>query len=97
MTTCLDVTKNGDTVAHKPSVPLTQVVIPAPFTLTSVDNSLDIQGTTVYHGTITGGVGSAYAKYKFTVTGFTNAGNNGTFLCTASTATTLTLQNANSI
>jgi hypothetical protein len=97
MTTCFDVTKNGDTVVHKPSVPLTQVVNPGALTLTSVDNSLDNQGTTVYHGTITGGGGSAYVKYTFTVTGFTNTANNGTFQCTASTATTLTLQNANSV
>jgi hypothetical protein len=47
----------------------------------------------VYTGTITNGASNFYAGLKITVTGFTNGVNNGTFLCTASSATTLTLQN----
>jgi hypothetical protein len=50
-------------------------------------------GGSVYTGTITGGANNAFVGYTFTVTGFTNAANNGTFTCTASTATTLTLSN----
>lgn len=50
-------------------------------------------GTTVYTGTITGGAGSAYAGTKFVVSGFQTAANNGTFVCTASSASTLTLSN----
>jgi len=50
--------------------------------------------STVYTGTITGGTGNGFAGDSFVVAGFTNAGNNGTFTCTASTATTLTCSNA---
>lgn len=50
-----------------------------------------------YTGTITGGGSSAFAGYTFTVSGFTNAVNNGTFLCTASTTTILTLVNTSSV
>ena len=59
------------------------------FTLTAVTTA------GVYTGTITGGANNAYAGQFFTTATFTaNSGaNNGTFLCTASTATTLTLQN----
>jgi hypothetical protein len=51
-------------------------------------------GSTVYTGTITGGASNAFAGKTFVVIGFTNATNNGTYLCTASSDTTLTLQNA---
>jgi hypothetical protein len=51
------------------------------------------QGTAVYTGTITGGGSNAFKGYTFTVAGFTNAVNNGTFICTASSTTTLTLEN----
>jgi hypothetical protein len=50
-------------------------------------------GTTTYNGTITGGASNALAGQSFTVTGFSNSVNNGTFICTGSTATTLTLNN----
>src|SRR6202034_3025033 len=48
---------------------------------------------TVYTGTITGGTGNGFAGDSFVIAGFGNAGNNGTFTCTASTATTLTCPN----
>jgi hypothetical protein len=63
-------------------------------TLTSCANAS--AGTTVYTGTITGGGSNAFAGYTFTVTGFDNTLNNTTgtpWLCTASSTTTLTLQN----
>lgn len=63
-----------------------------PLTLSAV-----AAGTGAYTGTITGGGSSAFAGYTFTISGFTNAANNGTFLCTASTTTVLTLVNAVSI
>lgn len=50
-------------------------------------------GTTVYTGTITGGASNAFANFTFVVAGFDLAANNGTFVCTASSATTLTLAN----
>jgi hypothetical protein len=62
------------------------------FSITSVAG-----GTGVYTGTITGGAANAFAGYYFVVTGFSNLPNNGTFVCTASTTTTLTLQNAASV
>jgi uncharacterized repeat protein (TIGR01451 family) len=60
-------------------------------TLSSVANASG--GTTVYAGTITGGAGNALAGYTVVVTGFTGTKDNGTFTCTASTATTITLNN----
>lgn len=51
------------------------------------------QGTAVYTGTITGGGSNALAGFTFVIAGFTNAANNGTFIATASSATTLTLTN----
>jgi hypothetical protein len=50
-------------------------------------------GHTVYTGAITGGASNFYAGSTFIISGFNNAVNNGTFLCSASTATTLTLVN----
>lgn len=51
-------------------------------------------GTTVYTGTITGGGSNGFADQEFVVAGFATGANNGTFICTASTTTTLTLVNA---
>ena len=64
-------------------------------TLSSVANAAG--GSTVYAGTITGGGGNALAGFTFTVAGFTNGANNGTFVSTASTTTTLTLSNASGV
>jgi hypothetical protein len=61
------------------------------FALTNVAASI---GTTaVYAGAINGG-NNSYAGITFVVAGFVNSANNGPFVCTASTATTLTLQNS---
>lgn len=54
-------------------------------------------GTGVYTGSITNGTTPAYVGLTFTVTGFTNAANNGTFVCTACSTTTLTLANTASV
>ena len=59
--------------------------------LTSVANANG--GTTVYTGTITGGANNAFVGDTIVVAGFGNVLNNGTFTCSASTATTLTLSN----
>jgi hypothetical protein len=50
---------------------------------------------TVYTGTFTGGASNGFVGFVLTITGFTGAfsGNNGTFVCSASTATTMTLSN----
>jgi hypothetical protein len=60
--------------------------------LTSVANNSG--GHTVYTGIITGGASNAFAGTTFVIAGFTNGVNNGTYLCSASTGTTLTLVNA---
>jgi len=52
-----------------------------------------LQGSAVYTGTITGGASNALAGKPFNVAGFVNASNNGSFIATASSATTLTLEN----
>jgi hypothetical protein len=70
------------------------VTNPTSFALTSV--AAAVAGVAVYTGTITGGGSNAFAGFEFTVAGLVASSgiNNGTFLCTASTATTLTLTNA---
>jgi hypothetical protein len=61
------------------------------FALTSVDGSGN------YTGTITGGAGNAFVNYAFNITGFTNSNNNGVYICTASTGTTLSFGNATTV
>ena len=78
---------SGDSVAVT-SVTETQTVE----TLSAVAAS--VGGSAVYTGTISDGAANALVGYKFQVAGFVGANNNGTFLCTASTTTTLTLSNA---
>ena len=51
-------------------------------------------GTAVYTGTITSGAANAWKGAVVVIASFSNAANNGTFVCTASTATTLTLTNS---
>lgn len=51
--------------------------------------------TTVYTGTFTNAGSNAYVGYLITLTGGSTAANNGTYLCVASTTTTLTLANPN--
>lgn len=66
---------------------------------THAGTAVDQQSTAVYTGTITGGGSNAFAGETFVVTGFATAGNvnNGTFIATASSATTLTLGNQNAV
>jgi hypothetical protein len=56
-------------------------------------------GVAVYTGTITGGTGNALAGKYFQAAGFTasNGADNGLYLCTASSSTTITLQNPNAV
>ena len=67
----------------------------APLTLTAAATASG--GNTVYTGTITGGGSNAFAGFTFTVASFDNAANNGVFVATASSTTTLTLANANGV
>lgn len=50
---------------------------------------------TVYTGTFTNGGTNAYAGYALNFSGFATAANNGTFICVASTTTTVTVTNPN--
>jgi hypothetical protein len=60
--------------------------------VTSANNAS--AGTTVYNGTFPGGASNGYLGLTFIITGFSvNPGNNGTYVVTASTLTTLTLSN----
>lgn len=60
--------------------------------VTSANNAS--AGTTVYNGTFPGGASNGYLGLKFLIAGFVaNPGNNGTYTVTASSATTLTLNN----
>ena len=61
-------------------------------TITSVAS-----GTGVYTYSAAGGASNAYAGYLFTMAGYGTAANNGTFLCTASTSTTITTTNTSSV
>lgn len=63
--------------------------------LTSVANASG--GKTVYTGTGLTLTVNAWIGTLFTIAGFTNGANNGTFLCTANSATTLTLVNASGV
>jgi hypothetical protein len=56
-----------------------------------------VSTTVTYTGTITGGGSNAFVGGLVNISGFTNAGNNGTFAITASTATTLVVTNASGV
>jgi hypothetical protein len=60
---------------------------------THAGTAQDQTAVAVYTGTITGGGSNAFAGFDFVVAGFVGANNNGTFIATASSATTLTLTN----
>lgn len=55
------------------------------------------KGCAIYTGTFPNAGNNAYANIPFVIAGFTNSGNNGTFLCVASTSTTITLKNSVSV
>ena len=66
-----------------------------PYAVTAVSTAA-AGGVTVYAGTFPVGIASPVGQW-FLVTGFTNAANNGYFLCSAATTTHLTLENNNGI
>jgi hypothetical protein len=73
-------------------------VVQGAFALTAAANASG--GATVYTGTITNGAtpANAWQGFYFSISGFTNAANNGgPWLCTASTATTITLLNPSGV
>lgn len=62
-----------------------------PFAVTSVTGP--VSGNMTYGGTITSGSGNAYGGHTFQITNFSNPLNNGTFVCTTSTSSTLVCAN----
>lgn len=66
-------------------------------TLTSVSNISSALGTAVYNGTITGGDFGGFVGVPFVISGFTNGGNNGVFMCVASSAIALVLKNTGAV
>jgi hypothetical protein len=100
---CLDVAKtyigtnetgSGKAVTVKLQ-PGTYTLTPAVPALTLTAAGTASSGIATYTGTVTGGGSNAFAGYAFIVTGFDVAANNGIFVATASTTTTLSLANAN--
>lgn len=73
---------------------LTQMVVNLAVTDTIASIAAASGGTTVYTiSSDAGAAANAYVGFVFVVSSATNPLNNGTFICTASTATTLTLSN----
>ena len=66
-----------------------------PLTITGVAGS--IGSSAVYTGVIVGGASNALAGNTYLITGFPDLANNGVFLCTASSNTTLTLSNSSAV
>jgi hypothetical protein len=62
-----------------------------PFPLTAASNAAG--GSTVYTGSFSGGASNGLKGITVVIAGFDMSVNNGTFLCTASTTTTLTCNN----
>jgi hypothetical protein len=65
--------------------------------LTQVTQVASSAGTATYAGTISGGEFGGWVGVPFVVAGFSNGGNNGTFMCVASSAGALVLQNASAV
>lgn len=86
------VVTNGGTAL---SLAVSAVATPPVLTLSAAANA--VGGATQYTGTITGGAANAFVGQTFTVAGFTTSANNGTFVCTASTALILTLANSGGV
>jgi hypothetical protein len=74
-------------------VGIAEAAVTTPAALTGTSIAAASGGVAVYTGTYTGGGASAFAGFQFVITGAGSAVNNGTFIATASSATTLTLAN----
>lgn len=88
---------SGNAITPGTAFTLTAVAASVPGVLTLTAAAVAVNGETVYTGTITGGGSNAFAGFTFTIAGFDNAVNNGEFIATASTTTTLTLENPNGV
>jgi hypothetical protein len=61
--------------------------------VTETHSGTALVGTTVYHGSVTGGDSDAFAGQWFIINSFMSPANNGLFYCVHSSATTLELAN----
>ena len=84
----------GNEITPGTAFVLTAVAASAPGVFTLTAAAAASGGNTVYTGTVTGGGSNAYEGFEFTIAGFVNGVNNGTWTAVASTATTLTLSNS---
>jgi hypothetical protein len=66
-------------------------------TLTGVTQVSAAAGTATYAGVIPDGAFGGFVGVPFVITGFTNSGNNGTFMCVASSAGALVLKNTGAV
>ena len=87
----------GNEITPGTAYVLTAVAASTPGALTLTGVAASTGTTAVYSGTITGGGSNAYIGQSFVIAGFVNGVNNGLLICTASTASALTLENANAI
>jgi hypothetical protein len=93
----VDVMQSGQLVNTHHMVPnfkgtLISTATVGPFVLTAA--GVADAGSTIYTGTLTGGGSNAFAGLTFVITGFADSTDNGTFVCSASSVTTITLDNA---
>ncbi len=87
----------GNPVTLGTAYVLTAVAASSPGSLTLTSVAASANGDAVYTGSFGGGASNAYQGSTFTVAGFTNASNNGAFICIASAAGSITLVNANAV
>jgi hypothetical protein len=87
-----DMIQTAASLVWEPNHAYTQSVL---LNLNSVGNAS--AGSTIYSGAITGGAGNAYAGKTFVISGWTHTVNNGSFTCSASSDTTLTLSNSEGV
>lgn len=79
------------------TLPLTKAIRNATANLVITSVAASVGANAAYTGTITGGAANALVGSVFAVTGCDQSVNNGTFICTASTALVLTLSNKNAV
>jgi hypothetical protein len=65
--------------------------------LTGVTQVSAATGTATYAGAMPDGAFGGFVGVPFVITGFTNSGNNGTFMCVASSAVGIILQNTGAV
>jgi len=91
---CLEVEVKGASLGIRANCSVTGVCERTGLAVAESAAANAASGITTYTGTFAGGSSNAYAGGSFTIAGFTNGGNNGSFICVASSPTTITLLNS---